>query len=102
MPRVNLPPRHAAFIKLLEQRPEPVRMLVINGDGLFEPAAVSICLVVHESSHLALAFRASFANKGGCLAALADHLMGGRRTSRSSILFPRQQCWPIALGFFHL
>ena len=64
VPRINLQPRHAAFVELLKQWPEPVRMLVVNGNGLFEPIAVSICLVVHESSHPALAIAASLEGRG--------------------------------------
>src|SRR5438552_16192778 len=54
MPRVNLQPRHATLVELLKQRSKPVRMLVINGNRLFEPVTVSVCLVTHETSHLAL------------------------------------------------
>src|SRR5216683_8104209 len=64
VPRVNFQPRHAALIQLLKQRPEPIRMLIVNGNGLFESIAVSICLVAHESSHLAPTFGASFKGRG--------------------------------------
>src|SRR6266446_1482987 len=56
MTRVNLQPRHAALMELLKERPEPIRMLVINGHGLFEP--VTVCLPTHETSHLVLALEA--------------------------------------------
>src|SRR5882762_2569994 len=52
VPRINLQPRHAAFIQLLKQRPEPVRMLVVNGDGLFEPRPVPIRFRAHEASRI--------------------------------------------------
>src|SRR6266403_3185492 len=49
VPRINLQPRHAALIQLLKQRPEPVRMLVVNGDGLFEPQPVPIRFHTHQT-----------------------------------------------------
>src|ERR1700694_5290672 len=52
VPRINLQPRHAAFIQLLKQRPEPVRMLVVNGDGLFEPRPAPIRFRAHETSRI--------------------------------------------------
>src|SRR6266478_1214242 len=52
VPRINLQPRQAAFIQLLKQRPEPVRMLVVNGDGLFEPIPVPIRFRAHETSRI--------------------------------------------------
>src|SRR5260370_31636253 len=52
VPRINLHPRHAALIQLLKQRPEPVRMLVVNGDGLFEPIPVPIRFRAHETSRI--------------------------------------------------
>src|ERR1700682_168890 len=52
VPRINLQPRHAAFIQLLKQRPEPVRMLVVNCDGLFEPKPVPIRFHTHQTSRI--------------------------------------------------
>src|SRR5260370_26804835 len=47
---VNLHPGLAAFVELLEERPEPVRMLVVNGDRFFQLTAVALCFVTHETS----------------------------------------------------
>src|SRR6267378_2417540 len=52
VPRINLQPRHASFIQLLKQRSEPVLMLVINGDGLFEPKPVPIGFHTHQTSRV--------------------------------------------------
>jgi len=41
----------APLIELLKQRPEPIRMLVINRDRLFQPVALAARLVVHPTSH---------------------------------------------------
>jgi hypothetical protein len=68
VPRIDLEPRHAAFIKLLKQRPEPVGVLVINSDGFFHPVTISMDLIVHESSYLVLTLGACLGSKG-CFAA---------------------------------
>src|SRR5467141_1772595 len=52
VPCINLQPRHAALLQLLKQRPEPVRMLVVNGDGLFEPRPTRIRFRAHEASRI--------------------------------------------------
>src|SRR5260370_40947781 len=101
MSRIKLQPRNAALFQLLKQRPEPIRMLVINRNGPFESGAVSICLVAHEPSRLALFFGVSLWG-GGCPAVLGLPLNGCMRTPRSFIIFPRPQGRTIAPRFFDL
>src|SRR5882724_2865736 len=50
LPRVDLLPVRPAFIELLEEWPEPVRMLVIDSDRLFLSPAISIRRFAHAPS----------------------------------------------------
>src|SRR6266436_5593061 len=49
VPRVHLHPVHAPRVELLEQRTEPMLLLVINGDGFPRAVflAVSACRIAH-------------------------------------------------------
>src|SRR5580692_1984831 len=49
IPRVHLDPIRAARIELLEERLEPMLLLVVNGDGFRQARliAVSVCRVAH-------------------------------------------------------
>src|SRR4029077_9407008 len=96
---VNLQPGDAALIELLEERAEPVRMLVINGDRLFEAGAISIDLIAHKTLPLASCLRVRRPELPRTCEHRANPSQEEMTTSRSSILFPSQQIRAIALGF---
>src|SRR5215470_6569112 len=79
MSRINLQPVRSAFVELLKERPEPVRMLVINCYRLFQTVVVAVCVLAHEASRFLVR----------CL-----------RTPLRSSLFLRKQIGPVAARFF--